>query len=353
MKNFKIIILLVATMTVTFYSCSDNKSIENEAVTKKSISLRTYLGEIKKSENIAGRDAVSEDDFCFSFVYPISLSYNNGTVVTVTSFNGLLSLLENETPNLFIEGIAFPFQVETNGTVVTISSEAEFVTLINGCDYNTVDEDIYLFDCFDIVYPYSVINQNNQVIVINSENELFNLFATPTSNNYIIDFVYPISITNGTAVTVQVNNIYELYQLLDQCDSTNSDCVCEEIYQPVCVNDPVNFITLTFPNACFAECAGYTPADFVNCGIVSPINFGSQLGTCFNVSYPVQVQYQGALVTANNNGQLLQYYFPATSTIPAFVYPVTVTFLNGTPTGNTVTITSQAGFEAAINNNCN
>lgn len=46
------------------------------------------------------------------------------------------------------------------------------------------------------------------------------------------------------------------------CDS--SDCICPAIFAPVCVVDPTGVIR-QFDNACFAECAGFTPDQFVEC----------------------------------------------------------------------------------------
>ena len=45
-------------------------------------------------------------------------------------------------------------------------------------------------------------------------------------------------------------------------------CGCPLDFDPVCVMDPAAFGDLTYPNACFAECAGYTAADFVDCNII-------------------------------------------------------------------------------------
>jgi len=46
------------------------------------------------------------------------------------------------------------------------------------------------------------------------------------------------------------------------CDS--SDCICPAIYDPVCVVSP-DGSELHFINACFAACAGFTPDQFVDC----------------------------------------------------------------------------------------
>ncbi len=265
MKKIKILVFLVTLLSVSFYSCTDNNSVENEVEAKKSLSLRTVLNQIKKTENVAGRSA-QDNEVCFEFVFPFSVSYNNGTVVEVTSYEGLLNLLETETGDLYIEGIVFPFQVLSNGETVTVNNEDDFFALIELCDFETIDQEVTTTtSCFDMVYPFSVINQDNETVVVNNGDEFFNLFS---ENTYILDFVYPLVVSlNGENVTV--DSMYELLELADQCDVVEPDgCVCPEISDPVCVNIG-NGDVVVFSNMCFAECAGFTSADVVDCSTYS------------------------------------------------------------------------------------
>ncbi|MDI9257643.1 hypothetical protein [Flavobacterium sedimenticola] len=440
MKKFKILLLLLIVSVAGFYSCSDNDPVESEIVTSKSIALRTTLNEIKKANNINDRNAnVTQDQFlCFQFVYPITLSYNDGTVITVATYQGLLDILTAETETLFIVGIAFPFQVQQEGAITTIDNEAEFYALIEDCGFSPINDDVLQFSCLQIVFPISVVNDNGVTIEVNTQAELESLLI----NGALVDIVFPISVTQNNEVIV-VNDLYELFELYDECDGNTTSCICTADYNPVCVQTPNGVVE--YSNMCLAECDGYTQNDLVPCAPVCNItnvtatpgtcnangtypltidfdyanttsnefyvynsagvlvgsyplsslpvtipnyqtvaapadyfvvrigtnfdcnatqqwttpncnptsdNFGTLLGTCFNIAFPVQIQFQGALVTANSNGDILQYYFPAQSNIPAFVYPLTVTF--NTATGPiTVIVASQAAFEAAINNNCN
>ncbi|AWI25695.1 Kazal-type serine protease inhibitor domain-containing protein [Flavobacterium pallidum] len=394
MKKIKLLFLFLSVAALALTSCADESPVNNPVNTDASISLRTTLKQIKKTIGTAGRDGSGDQALCFNFVYPITLSYNNGTVIEVNSYDGLIALLEAETENFYLEGIQFPFQVQEEMTITTINNEDEFMALVQSCGFDTIDEEIYVFDCYDIVYPFSVINQDNETITIHNESELYSFFASPTSNSddYIVDFVYPISLTaNGQ--TYEVNNLYELFELFDECEG-NTDCICPADYNPVCVNDgfgntitysnachaacdgyteadfvdcgtnnncgcPENFDPVcvndglggvrTFGNSCLAACAGYNEADFIDCGIVSPDNFGGLLGTCFQMSYPLQVEYQGALVTVNNDGELLQYYFPSESALPDFHYPVQVM---DTPVSS-ITISSAMQFSQFISTHCN
>lgn len=390
MKKIKILVLLLSISATLFYSCSDSNPIEGEVITSKSIALRTTLNEVKRANNILGKTTLTTQDqsFCFNFVYPITLSYNNGTQVSVASFGGLLEILTNENSALYIDGIAFPFQVQEELVVTTIHNEDEFYALIQNCTFHTVNSFFFDFTCYSIVYPIVILISDDQGEIINNQTELMEYLSTPVGSTTELNIEFPISvIQNGE--TIAINNLYEFFELNNDCNP--APCFCPTVYQPVCVQtvtgivaysnacfaecdgytqsdfvdcnstpcpcptnfEPVCVQTVTgpvqFDNACRAECAGYTSADFITCGVVGPRTFGDLLGDCFVIHYPVQIQNQGALVTVDTDGQCLQYWFPAQSAIPTFNYPITVTFSNGI----TTTVASQVAFETFINSHCN
>lgn len=347
MKKLKVLFLFAAISLATLYSCTDGDSIENEVVTKKSFSLRTVLNELKKSNNIAGRSAATEDAFCFEFVFPLNLSYNDGTVVTVSSMDGIIDLLSNETPSLYIEGIAFPFQVTLatadSATPITISNESDFEALIEGCGYETYEDYVTTGFCYEFVYPFSIINQDGNTIVIDSEEELFNMISSSDEND-IYELVFPLSVTYEGA-TVVINDIYELFEMDNNCGVSSDPCICTEEYAPVCVATPTGEI-IQFPNACHAECAGFTSADFVDCDSSGSGSGFDGLGTCFIIQYPVQVQSGGALVTVNDDNELFSYINPATGELP-INYPIVITSI-ATLTSPSVSYTV-ASEEALVN----
>lgn len=352
MKKIKILLLLLTVATAGFYSCTDNDPVESEVVTSKSIALRTTLNEIKKANNINGKNSFTTQDqaFCFNFVFPLNLAYNDGTIITIASYQGLIDVLDSETSTLYIEGIEFPFQVQQEGAVTTINDEDEFFALILDCTFHTVNSFVFDFTCYEIVFPISVINANNETVVVHNQTELVQMSATTPTGTvaYQLDIVFPISVIQNDQ-TIVIDNLYEFFDLNNDCPSNL--CVVTTEFDPVCVQTTTGIVQYSNPS--HAACDGYTPADFVDCGgSVIPTNFGNGLDSCFTLNYPLQIQHQGALVTVNGNGEVLQYYFPSQSAIPAFVYPLTVNF--NTPTGTvSVTVANQAGFEAAIANNCN
>lgn len=389
MKKVKILVLFVLVAAATFYSCTDNNPVENEAVASKSIALRTTLNAIKK---VSGKTNLTTQDqaFCFGFVYPITLSYNNGTLITVANFQGLLEILVNESSNLYIDGIVFPFQVQQEGAVTTINNENEFFALLQDCeDMQTVNDFVFDFTCYSIVFPIQIINANNQTVNITTQAELMQYVSTtPTGNStYQLNLVFPFSVTQNNQ-TIVINNLYEFFELNNDCGPTG--CFCPTVYAPVCVmtttgvvqysnacfagcdgftqNDfvdcnspcpcPGNFDPVCvqtsaglvqYDNACHAECAGFTSADFVSCNSNPTGSFGDLLGDCFFIAYPAQVEAGGTLVTIHNNGECLQYW-NAVQPMPNFHYPITVTFAGSV---TTYTFNSQAEFQNEINTHCN
>jgi len=154
-------------------------------------------------------------DFCFEFVFPIELIYNNGTIATINSLNSLILVLISQTPDLFIVGIEFPFEVTVYNPdtdtfeVITINNEADFITLLQNC---------------------------------------------------------------------------------------LSDCGCTDHFDPVCVEVQTDGgpIIVTFSNACYAECEGFTPNDFINCSndVCSITNLNIEMGDCGNNNtYPLTIDF--------------------------------------------------------------
>ncbi|MFT3795864.1 hypothetical protein [Flavobacterium sp.] len=475
MKTVKLLMCLLVVSAIGFYSCNDSDPIENNTPsTQQSVALRTALNEFEQANEDgsrpAGRSAVNP--FCFEFVYPLTLSYNNGTTVTVASFGGLLEIVLNETPNLYISGISFPFYVVYQGNVTEVNSELAFVSLLVQCGYNTLANDLEHSYCFDLVFPIEV-SQNNQIYLVQNMEQLVAALASP---NGAATIVFPIQ-ANYNGQTMSIGNIYQLYDLINLCD----DCACNLEYAPVCVQtttgtqefgnmcfamcagytqndlvpcngnspcsitgftattgtcDPVggtyqvtlnfNYVNpssdtfdvsingtsygthpltalpitfnvpqsmaavpgsswvvitgsncvadtgfaiptcncicttdyapvcvqtntgiATFSNACNAYCAGFTQNDFVTCPPAN-MNFEQALSTCFTIQYPVEIVHQNQVILANNNGTVLQYWFPNQSPIPNFGYPITVTFGN-----QTIGVGNQEQFLNLINTHCN
>jgi len=141
---FGFLLLLVISVACT----NDDSNIELVEV-HQSTSIQNALNQLRSYYHEDG--TINEDmnptnnlvfDFCFEFIYPLSLSYNNEVIVTVNSIEELINVMINSSQELYIDGVVFPFDVtlydvESNELVVqTINDEEEFSNLIVDCYFN-------------------------------------------------------------------------------------------------------------------------------------------------------------------------------------------------------------------------
>ena len=283
MKKIILFFSAVVVLSLFTFSCSSDSKTNPALETTVSPSLRVALTRIINKSSPVARPLAARDgeddttsELCFDFVYPITLSYNTGTTVVVNSLDEIIALLQTESSTAYLNGIAFPFQVQpSNGDpVITIANEAGFETLNLDCgDDYYFDDDIIETECYQFQFPFSVVNNTNQVFEVVNLESLYNLLENPTSGN-IVDFVYPFNLTVD-GQTVVITNMYDFTEILLMCygnsvenpneggSGSGSDCNCPTDYNPVCVmNDGV---VITFSNACAAICEGFNESEFINC----------------------------------------------------------------------------------------
>jgi hypothetical protein len=359
MKNFKLYLLSFVLIIGFLTSCSNNESVveeqnidETEAITT---TLSRLAGQFDGQGNIVAASNPSGNivfDFGFDFVYPLNLSFNNGTVVAVNNLEELISIIINSTENLYISGIEFPFDVEVYNEetdsieVITINSEDEFFDLINNLDWDTQDSCVCTedyspvcvqvsdpngesfviaypnecyalcdgftandfvencaddynnaggFDCFELNFPITIFTDENQTITVNSQSELDNALY----NAYYFDFVYPFEVINQAGEIITINSGEEIIALLEDCYDIVTgpgDCDCpNDAIDPVCVQieNPNGLLELfVFPNACIAECEGFSSENFVDCENVNNPDCQDQdyienLVNCAHFVYPL------------------------------------------------------------------
>jgi hypothetical protein len=293
MKNFKLSIFSVLIVLLAFTSCTNEETIvDTQQNTEESESITTTLGRLSQQYDENGNVDQTNNpagnivfDFCFDFVYPIELSFNTDTTVTVNSLDELIDIYSSSTENLFINGIAFPFQVETYNEnsnaleIETINNEDEFFSLLEDCNFdeiedcycteeydpvcvNVTDLDGELFtisypnacyaicdgfteddfseecqidyessdgECFDFVYPISIILDEGDPVTVNSREELFNA----TYGAYHIDLVLPLDIIIENDSIVTINDYDELEAIIEDCVGDYNvgvvDCSIEDI----------------------------------------------------------------------------------------------------------------------------
>ncbi len=318
-----LIIILVFSACKNTEPIVDNLfATEKSNATEQAInSFREHFninGSLNSTQNPVGNIIF---DYGFEFNYPNTFSYSNGTQVIVEDLRSLINVAVNATDSLYIDGISFPFDVTTfkqnSIQILTIDDESEFELLLedrkvinnNGCECPLDDspvcfeiedlngqnfniqfpnlcmakcegliiEDIVVCDytnpaitdfasCFEFVFPLSIIDTELNSIQINNETE----FEIAIYSNYIFDFVYPFEITTeitGQTEVIEISSAGIFINLLIDCATSVGSCIdnCPTTSEPVCVEFQQNgqFITLSYRNACLAQCDGF--ADFITC----------------------------------------------------------------------------------------
>lgn len=354
MKHFKLFLFSFVLFAGFLTACSNNEPVSENQDIQQSQAITESLNRLSQQFNNQGDVIPSANpsgnivfDFGFDFVYPLNLSFNNGTTVTVNDLEELISIMINSTNDLYINGIEFPFDVEIYDAatdsivVITINNEEEFLDLLESLNWETQDncncteefdpvcveimdpagvsfvitypnacyalcdgfqesdfvedcEQDYnnntSNDCFTFNFPLTVITDQNQTITVNSQEELNNALY----NAFYFDFVYPFDVTNSEGNVVSINNENDFIDLLEDCYGVVvTNCECDDVFDPVCVEveSPLGGIeTITFPNACYAECEGFTSADFVECNTNNPCEECENLPlvpVCVEVQSPV------------------------------------------------------------------
>ena len=241
MKTIKLLLYSLLISTIALTSCTNDDTTEVPEMQESAstqlalnhlINLYTDDGTAIENMNPTGHLIF---DFCFEFVYPINLLYNNGSIITINSNEELIEVLINMTDQLYIAGIEFPFNVEvynpeTNEIeLLTITNETEFTNLIASCFFDNSCECDDEFDpvCIEII-------ENNEPIIITFPNACYALCEGFTEEDFV---------------------------------DCNNGCGCGDQLDPVCVEieDNGEIILITFINACEALCEGFTENDFVDC----------------------------------------------------------------------------------------
>lgn len=308
MKRLQYIFLTLTISLFALSSCQTNESIiDTPADAQESIALRTVLNHLKTDNNINTRTAASSrttytpnTGLCFDFVYPFQLEYNNGSQVSVESFDALLQILINENQDLYIIGIVMPFDIIfDDGTVFTISNEEDFIdVLLNECEMDVYDDDAVIVDCFDFVYPFDIIDEDGETLTINTIEE-FVEFLEDQDFYYEPLFVFPITLIDSEENEVVIESMYEFLDFLQ-------DCEYDEYY------------------------------------------FMNYVGSCFDFVYPLEAIVNGVAIDIPTPNYLSE-YFSSPALGSELVFPLDIVDLES---NETITVNSMDELEAFIEENC-
>ena len=216
-KYVKLIFGFFIILVISIACTNDDSNIELAEV-HQSTSIQSALNQLRSYYHEDG--TINEEmnptnnlvfDFCFEFIYPLSLSYNNEVIVTVNSIEELVNVIINSSQELYITGVVFPFDVtlydiESNELVVqTINNEEEFSNLIADCNFNDpcICTEEYAPVCVELI-------ANNSVTVITFPNSCYAFCEGFTESDLV-------NCENNTECT-----IYDLEVITGDCNSDNT-----------------------------------------------------------------------------------------------------------------------------------
>ena len=216
-KYVKLIFGFFIILVISIACTNDDSNIELAEV-HQSTSIQNALNQLRSYYHEDG--TLNEDmnptnnlvfDFCFEFIYPLSLSYNNEVIVTVNSIEELVNVIINSSQELYITGVVFPFDVtlydiESNELIVqTINNEEEFSNLIANCYFNDpcICTEEYDPVCVEII-------ANDSVMVITFPNLCYAFCEGFTESDLV-------NCENNTECT-----IYDLEVITGDCNDDNT-----------------------------------------------------------------------------------------------------------------------------------
>ena len=209
---------------------------------------------------------------CFDIQFPIQITMPDDSQISVVNEDELFEAVDlyyemsdeyDGLPEInFPINIVFYFENENGNEqqeVIEIGSYEELEMYFDVCpDENNNgwdDEDWYEIDCFDLVYPLTIVNPEGEVLTVDSENNLheyIDQYYENCNSNDCGDFnlYYPLTVeyyseTNDQVQTLTINSEEELEELLDEhCyndddgDGEDGLDTCGEIVYPVTVEAP-------------------------------------------------------------------------------------------------------------------
>lgn len=165
-------------------------------------------------------------DGCIQFLFPLELEFNNEIQITISDFDGLNEVATNVTVGQHIDAIEFPFTVSKNDIIKNIQDEQDFVDLLDDCGILTLrDEfDPFFIQCFDLVYPVTMLDIDSNQVVIDNKDEYF-AFERDQGFDKQPKFVYPIELFDyANESNISIETPFQLFEVFDTCDT------CPELF---------------------------------------------------------------------------------------------------------------------------
>lgn len=199
---------------VDFFACTSIVQNANGFFLKPIIKFK---GDRENSDELV-EELIESFEKCYDIVFPISLVAKGGQTLTANNRIDLIGIIiSNE-----IEDAVFPINLlDLDGDPVQINSLEE-ARLIDDCELREEEEDeltglegliSQLTECYDIVFPISLLDQNGNTVNANNIEELIIILETSTIDNV----VFPIQLIDEDGSEININQEVDIVLLDLDC----------------------------------------------------------------------------------------------------------------------------------------
>lgn len=375
-KYFLKISVVLFGLLLGLASCQDN-SIEPIQT-----SQRSSLSALKQGASSAGGGGQEgengEEKLCFEITYPVTLVLPNGDQKDINSDDELFGAVDeyyNANPDSEEDPtLKYPIQISKDGQPQTVSSDDELEKLVDECygdDYGDYEEygegdcgdagyDDHM-DCYELVYPVTV-KVGDLTKVVNNENEFDALWEQVSQDSMLeefpeIQYPYDVKFTDGTTQTIDSDEALdaafekcggvddyteeECYELVypvtvkygDMTRVINSENDLDELWSQISEDTTSeDYPEIQYPyDVKFTDGTTQTiDSDEALHSVYEKCGEGEEYAECFSLKYPLQVKAaNGDVVTVNNDEEFAEQFFSESEGEPELVFPVTVTYEDG------------------------
>ncbi len=154
---------------------------------------------------------------CYDIVFPLSVILDDGSIVEVSTEEELTILqLDQNVVNL-----SYPITLEdpTNGTVFLVNDSNELGDYLLICvemnGFGIAINDVLnnIGDCFELVFPVTVLNQNGDSFNVNTMQELESYSGQNVALLAPLTFVFD----DGTTFILTIDTLFDFLELADNC----------------------------------------------------------------------------------------------------------------------------------------
>ena len=181
-----------------------------------------FLEMIDLIVNVCGDVEKDYGEECFEFVYPISLILPDGSEITINNDEDWdqIDLWYEENKDVKEEPeIIYPFDVLIDDDLKTITNKEDFESLKKYC-YQKDSEKDYGEECFEFVYPISLILPDGSEITINNDEDWDQIDLWYEENKDVKEepeIIYPFDVLIDDDLKT-ITNKEDFEWLEDYCD---------------------------------------------------------------------------------------------------------------------------------------